>query len=61
MSDRMDDLLALEHEINTTFYQEEEVCDGCGEINGHCPLCCGNIFACGSEECDFCEYSDECG
>jgi len=35
-------------------------CDGCdGE---GCPLCCINngTYAPGTEECEFCEYSDEC-
>ncbi len=43
-------------------YMEEDVCEGCGEAfgEGHCPLCCGISYACGSEECDFCNYADEC-
>lgn len=46
-------------------YEDEgdDVCDGCGRgemDDGQCPLCCGNMFAPGSEECDFCEYSEEC-
>lgn len=36
------------------------ICDGCGQEDGQCPLCCGSSYAPGSEECDFCEYSDEC-
>lgn len=42
----------------------EEQCDGCGRAlydNGHCPMCCGcGMYTPGSEECDFCEHSDEC-
>lgn len=40
-----------------------DVCDGCGEPYGmgQCPICCGNVFSPGSEECDWCEYSAECG
>ena len=41
-------------------FDGDESCDGCGEIDGQCPLCCGHEFARGSEECDFCDYSDEC-
>lgn len=43
---------------------ESGPCDGCGRTyfdDGHCPMCCGMDYAPGSEECDFCEYSDECG
>ena len=42
---------------------DNETCDGCGRHGmdeGHCPLCCSNVFACGSEECDFCEHSAYC-
>lgn len=41
----------------------EGVCDGCGRgeyDSGHCPLCCSHMYSPGTEECDFCEYSDEC-
>jgi len=43
------------------FPTEDDICDGCGEFDGCCPLCCGNIYSPGSEECDWCEYSDNCG
>lgn len=42
------------------------VCDCCGKVEyddrDGCPLCCNNggAYAPGSEECDFCEYADEC-
>lgn len=39
---------------------EEDICDGCGEVEGQCPLCCGFIYSPGSEECDFCGYEREC-
>lgn len=43
---------------------DEDKCDGCGRVfydDGHCPLCCDcGMYAPGSEECDFCEHSDEC-
>lgn len=42
------------------YRDDENECEGCGEVDGQCPLCCGHSYACGSEECDFCEYSDEC-
>ena len=34
----------------------------CGYCGGEgCPACCDNLFyAPGTEECDFCRYSDEC-
>lgn len=40
-------------------------CDGCGrDVNfdeGHCPICCMmGSYAPGCEECDWCEYSQEC-
>ena len=41
-------------------------CDGCGrDVNGYdagdpCPLCCPSSYAPGSEECDWCTYSEEC-
>jgi len=39
---------------------DDDVCDGCGQSDGQCPLCCGHMYAPGSEECDFCNYNDEC-
>lgn len=38
-----------------------EVCDA-DTIDGGdpCPACCGQSFAPGSEECDFCEHEQEC-
>lgn len=39
----------------------ECACDGCGKEDGNCPLCCPmGMYAPGTEDCDFCEYSDEC-
>jgi hypothetical protein len=39
-------------------------CEGCGRgpyDDGQCPLCCPQgMYAPGTEECDWCEYSDEC-
>ena len=37
---------------------EIEICDYCGGEGW--PDCCPHTFACGSEECDWCGYSDEC-
>jgi len=43
-----------------------QTCDCCGrDLNGYdggspCPFCCPSSYAPGSEECDFCAYSDEC-
>ena len=44
---------------------DDVTCDGCGrDLNGvdgdPCPLCCSHTYAPGSEECDWCRYSDEC-
>jgi hypothetical protein len=36
------------------------LCEGCGEIGGCCPLCCRSIYSPGSEQCDSCEYNEEC-
>jgi hypothetical protein len=33
-------------------YPEEYICDGCGEIDGCYPLCCGFIYSPGTEQCD---------
>ena len=43
----------------------EDVCDGCGSdgIGGtYCPMCCSNggWYSPGTEDCEFCDYSDEC-
>jgi len=41
----------------------EHTCEGCGRTendSGQCPLCCSGGYAPGSEQCDFCEYDDEC-
>jgi len=50
--------------IDDDFEDDNQTCDGCGKPfgEGQCPLCCNNggAYALGSEECDFCEYSDEC-
>jgi hypothetical protein len=35
-------------------------CGGDGMNGIFCPLCCGGVFSPGSEECDFCDFSDEC-
>jgi len=37
----------------------DEYCESCGEIAGHCPVCCSNDFP-GSEQCELCEYYEEC-
>lgn len=44
---------------------EPDICEGCGrDMNSYdgdpCPMCCPHSFAPGSEQCDFCPYSDEC-
>ncbi len=48
-------------------FENEDIdrCEGCGrDVNGYdgdpCPLCCSHSFAAGSEECDWCRYSEEC-
>ena len=38
-------------------YDDEPACD-CG--GDGCPECCGNDYAPGTEECDFCRWSDVC-
>lgn len=42
----------------------EGACEGCGKPyeDGCCPLCCpnGGMYAPGSEDCDFCDYTEEC-
>jgi len=50
------------------YLENEDIfcCEGCGRSdldNGFCPLCCPSAgeYQPGSEECDFCMYSDECG
>jgi len=52
-------------DIENDDIEDDEIyrCDGCGRTDmdsGHCPLCCNSGFSPGSEECDFCSYSDEC-
>lgn len=48
------------------FDDDVEICECCGrDINGYdsgqpCPSCCPHDYACGTEECDFCTYSEEC-
>ena len=51
-------------------YDEEEsrdACEGCGRNfadagdRRRCFLCCDTTYSCGSEECDWCPASDECG
>lgn len=44
------------------FDDEPVPCDGCGKVDGHCPLCCPTqgAYEPGSD-CDFCRYADECG
>ncbi|MBN2039606.1 MAG: hypothetical protein JW864_06170 [Spirochaetes bacterium] len=44
---------------------DEGGCEVCGRRpydDGYCPMCCpaGGCYAPGTEECEFCEYSDEC-
>lgn len=50
-------------------YEDNQACEGCesdlsmGYPEGDgCPLClpCGGGYAPGTEECDFCNYRDEC-
>ena len=44
--------------------EDSDTCEGCGESygDGCCPLCCSNggMYAPGTEDCDFCDYSSEC-
>lgn len=52
-------------EDDNDFDNEVEYCEGCGRnINDpntlKCPMCCNTDFNPGTEECDFCEYYDEC-
>ena len=50
------------------FDDDRDFCEGCGRELGTydsgegCPMCkeCGGIYAPGTEECDWCPYSDEC-
>ena len=48
------------------FDDDVQICDYCGrDMNGYdsgdpCPYCCSSSYASGSEECDWCGYSDEC-
>lgn len=55
----------LEVEEYSDFNEDRQICEGCGrDVSGYegggCPLCCGHSYACGSEECDWCRYSEEC-
>lgn len=57
----------LQDEFYDPYEHERQFCDVCGhEIipyeRGHCPACygCGESYAPGSEECDWCPFSDEC-
>lgn len=51
-----------EYNIDDIDNDDVAECEGCGEPygEGKCPLCCGHSYACGSEQCDFCEYEREC-
>lgn len=45
--------------------EEEDICEfcGCGPYDSpKCPACksCGGIYSPGTEECEWCEYHDEC-
>lgn len=55
---------ALDDDFDYDPLDDDDVCEGCGKPNGegHCPMCCpyDGWYAPGTEECDFCEYSDEC-
>ena len=50
------------------YYDDDrQFCEICGnEVipyeEGNCPACngCGEMYAPGSEECDWCRFSDEC-
>lgn len=48
------------------FDDDVNICEYCGrDVNGYdsgppCPSCCPHDYACGTEECDFCQHSDEC-
>jgi predicted amidophosphoribosyltransferase len=55
----------LEVEEYSDSDDDRQICEGCGrDVNGYegggCPLCCGSTYAPGSEQCDFCPYSEEC-
>ncbi len=57
--------MGQEIEENSDFEDDRQLCEGCGrDINGYdggkCPLCCSHSYACGSEECDWCNHSEEC-
>jgi hypothetical protein len=52
-------------DYESDFDSDEYLCDFCGrDVNGYdgnpCPYCCSHAYAPGSEECDWCPYSDEC-
>lgn len=43
--------------------EEDDICEfcGCGPYDSpKCPDCCGHEYNPGTEECDFCPFSDEC-
>jgi len=45
-------------------FEDEDTCEGCGRgtyDSGQCPLCCPQgMYSPGTEDCDWCSYSDEC-
>jgi hypothetical protein len=56
-----------EEDDDTDFDDDTCYCEGCGrDINSYdgepCPMCCSNDgwYQPGTEECDFCRYSEEC-
>ena len=56
----------LDYDLGGDDWDDTNTCDACGQDfdNGEtgCPFCCNNggAYAAGTEECDFCKYSDEC-
>lgn len=54
-----------EEDEEEDLYDDSDICDicGAGPYDEGCPSCksCGGIYSPGTEECDFCRYSDECG
>ena len=54
-----------EYDPNDTYFDDgdEDRCEGCGRGHydgGACPLCCGHMYAPGTEDCEFCDYEGEC-